>query len=149
MSCQSYQLEKMSRSFLLSLVALIFFYPILSTASLALNIPQPSTLPSNTSQLDRIIPHCFNDRSHPSIHPVVLGECQSALRALVQEPGFSQSHWFSRNHRRGIQVPRGWSAGDCVVFVTCKNDYDADIFRYADVLRIARGIIDMVSPSLI
>ena len=31
---------------------------------------------------------------------------------------------------------------DCIVFVSCENDYDADVFRYADVAQKAKKVID-------
>lgn len=40
-----------------------------------------------------------------------------------------------------IKLPVGWRAGNCVVFVSCSNLLDADIFRYADVARAVKNTI--------
>ena len=39
-------------------------------------------------------------------------------------------------------MPRGWLAEDCVIIISCENDRDAYAFRYADVLLIAKLIVD-------
>ena len=39
-------------------------------------------------------------------------------------------------------MPRGWLARDCIILVSCENDRDAFAFRYADVLVIARRLVE-------
>lgn len=121
------------------LFALILFYPILSTAIPTLNSSEPM------SALNGVTPQCFYPGSHHDICPTNLADCKKALQSLVREPNFTQYQWFSRNHRRGIQVPKGWRWGNCIIFTSCENDYDADTYRYSDVLRKAKAVIDLVS----
>ena len=42
-----------------------------------------------------------------------------------------------------MQVPKGWKAGDCIIFISCSNSLDADIFRYADVARAVKNTIEL------
>ncbi|KAM0799461.1 Alpha/Beta hydrolase protein [Usnea florida] len=84
----------------------------------------------------------FIPDAHPVLRPTNLADCKNALRTLVQQPGFKHSYRFSRNPRRGVQVPTGWRAGDCLILLSCENDYDADTFSYVDVLRGAKFVVD-------
>ena len=118
----------------------------LSSTNTSNHLFLPST--NNANPLKAIIPHCFIPGSHPDIHPTNVADCNAALHWLIREPGFTEYYRFSRNHRRGIQVPRGWHSGDCIIFTSCENDYDADTFRYADVLRVAKKVLDEVSHVL-
>ncbi|CAF9939412.1 hypothetical protein IMSHALPRED_001337 [Imshaugia aleurites] len=65
-----------------------------------------------------------------------------AMISLIGEPGFRDPWRFSRNPRRGVQVPKGWRSGNCLIMISCENDYDADDFSYADVLRKAKNVVD-------
>ena len=39
-------------------------------------------------------------------------------------------------------MPRGWRSGDCLILVSCENDRDAYTFRFADVLVVAKRLVD-------
>ena len=39
-------------------------------------------------------------------------------------------------------MPRGWKSGDCLILVSCENDRDAYTFRFADILVIAKRLVD-------
>ena len=39
-------------------------------------------------------------------------------------------------------MPRGWLVGKCIIIMSCENDRDAYAFRYADVLVIAKLIVE-------
>ena len=95
---------------------------------------------TNTS--NRIFPHCFTPTSVPGIRETNLTDCNTALRALALQPDFRTRFVFSKNTRRGLKVPRGWLAGNCIIIVSCENDRDAFTFRYADVLVIAKLIVE-------
>ena len=123
----------------------ILLYPLFTSSMSTLNTSYPvPDLPPN-SNLSAVRGHCFSSRDQRSITPTNVADCEEALRVLVREPGFSILRIFSRNHRRGVLVPRGWRANNCIIFTSCENDYDADLYRYADVLYQARRIIDQVS----
>lgn len=59
--------------------------------------------------------------------------------------GFRNRYRFSRNQRVGRAVPQYWRSGECIILMSCENDYDADVFSYVDVLRAAKKIVDQVS----
>ena len=42
-----------------------------------------------------------------------------------------------------IKLPVGWKAGHCVIFVSCSNSLDTDIFRYADIARAVKNTIEL------
>ena len=94
----------------------------------------------NTS--NRIFPHCFTPISVPGIQETNLTDCNTALRGLARQPDFRTRFVFSKNTRRGLKVPRGWLAGKCIILISCENDRDAFTFRYADVLVIAKLIVE-------
>ena len=100
---------------------------------------EPSII-TNTS--NRIRPHCFTPMSVPGIKETNLTDCNTALGGLARQPDFTTRFVFSKNTRRGLKVPKGWLAGDCIIIISCENDRDAYAFRYADVLLIAKLIVD-------
>ena len=87
------------------------------------------------------IEFCFDLGTHPGIGSPNLADCHGAMSQLVREPGFILERSFSRNWRRGIEVPKQWLRGDCTIFVSCGNDYDSDSFRYADIAHTAGNVI--------
>ena len=95
-----------------------------------------------TNASNRIFPHCFTPMSVPGIKETNLTDCNTALRGLARQPDFRTRFVFSKNTRRGLKVPRGWLARDCVIIISCENDRDAFAFRYADVLVIAKLIVE-------
>ena len=95
---------------------------------------------TNTS--NRIYPHCFTPTSVPGIQETNLTDCNTALRTLARQPDFRTRFVFSKNTRRGLKVPRAWLAGNCIILMSCLNDRDAYTFRYADVLVIAKLIVE-------
>ena len=42
-------------------------------------------------------------------------------------------------------MPKWWRSGNCLILLSCETDFDADIYRYADVLRKARNVVNQVS----
>ena len=127
------------------LLTAIFLFPILfpnaqARPSGALDQQLPAL--SNTS-LNEVIPHCFNQVSHPGIGFTNAADCNRALEGLIRQPGFTTFYRFSKNPRRAdvIKVPKGWGAGACVIYVSCSNTMDSDVFRYADVAYEARKVI--------
>ena len=103
---------------------------------------QLSALPNGS--FNEVIPHCFNQVSHPGIGFTNAADCNRALvEGLIRQPGFTTLYRFSKNPRRAdvIKVPKGWGAGACVIFVSCSNEMDTDVFRYADIAYEARKII--------
>lgn len=97
----------------------------------------------SNSSLNEVIPHCFDQVSHPGIGFTNAADCNRALEGLIRQPGFTTLYRFSKNPRRAdvVKVPMGWGAGACVIFVSCSNTRDTDVFRYADVAYEARKII--------
>lgn len=97
----------------------------------------------SNGSLNEVIPHCFDQVSHPGIGFTNAADCNRALEGLIRQPGFTTLYRFSKNPRRAdvIKVPMGWGAGACVIFVSCSNTRDTDVFRYADVAYEARKII--------
>lgn len=127
----------------LRIIASLLLFCVFNSHALSALEVSNSTIPLlKASTLGAVVPHCFSAGSHPQIRPTNLEDCKSTLRRLIHQPGFNDLHRFSRNHRRGIQVPIGWRSGNCVIFLSCENDYDADDFRYADIARSAKWVID-------
>jgi hypothetical protein len=62
---------------------------------------------------------------------------------MVLLPNFIIPYRFSKNKRRFdiIPLPKGWGTQDRIIFISCENDRDVDVFRLADVARQARNII--------
>ena len=106
----------------------------------SLLIDHKPSITSNSTNV--IVGHCFTPLSVPGIKETNLRDCRVALNVLARVPDFTTRFSFSKNPRRGIKVPRGWLAGDCIILVSCENDRDAWTFRFADVLAVAKRIID-------
>lgn len=99
--------------------------------------------PSNASQIS-VTPFCFTQTSHPGIVTTNAADCNRALGVLVRERHFTTPFKFSKSTSPFFDVivlPKGWGSGECVIFVSCANREDTDIFSYADVARIARRIV--------
>ena len=103
---------------------------------------QPSLSRSNGSTNDVLL-HCFTPAAHPDRGPTNADDCKNALAMMVLQPNFVIPYRFSKNKRRldVIPLPKGWGTQDCIIFVSCENDRDVDVFRLADVARQARNII--------
>lgn len=95
-----------------------------------------------TNSSNNIIPHCYTPGTSPVIGETNLKDCRDALLVLARNPDFTIPLRFSKNPRRGFKIPRGWTSGECIIFVSCENDRDAYTFRFADVLVVAKRIID-------
>lgn len=95
-----------------------------------------------TNSSNNIIPHCYTPDTSAEIGETNLKDCRAALLILARNPDFTIPMSFSKNPRRGIKVPRGWTSGECIIFVSCENDRDAYTFRFADVLVVAKKIVD-------
>ena len=113
---------------------------ILAHHATSIHMDLSPSVKTNTS--NRIFPHCFTPISVPGIQETNLTDCNNALRLLARQPDFRTRFIFSKNTRRGLKVPRAWLAGDCVILISCENDRDAYAFRYADVLVIAKLIVE-------
>ena len=96
---------------------------------------------SNTT--NGIQQRCFDQHSYPGIDFTNLADCRLAMGNLVRQPRFRAKTWFSRNQRVGVMVPKEWNNHDCTIYVSCINDYDREMFSYADIARIAQNIITM------
>ena len=100
------------------------------------------------SSLNAVISHCYTPDSSetPGIQPVNLKACQDALKILVHTPDFTTRFRFSKNPRAmAKEVPMGWQPGsnaDCRIVINCYNDHDSAVFRFADVARGAKRIIE-------
>lgn len=95
-----------------------------------------------TNTLNAITPHCFTPDKDPDIAETNLNDCRDALTILARNPDFTTRYRFSKNPRRGAKVPRGWMSGKCIILVSCENDRDAYTFRFADVLVVAKRLVD-------
>lgn len=119
---------------------LLLLLAILAHHATSIHIDLNPIIITNTSNL--ITPHCFTPMSVPGIRETNLADCRTALGGLARQPDFTTRFIFSKNTRRGLKVPRGWLAGDCIILVSCENDRDAFAFRYADILVIARRLVE-------
>lgn len=124
-------------------VSLLLLLALPSNASKDQNSPVTFNSSSNP-----IIPHCYvpEGQDTPGIISTDLKACKDALAVLIRTPDFTTRFRFSRNPRAMAKIiPTGWQLGtesECRIIVNCQNDRDTAIFRYADVARIAKGIID-------
>ena len=71
----------------------------------------------------------------------------------MREPGFTTPYIFSRTPRFGVQtLPKRWKSGECLIYVSCINDHDVDVFRFADVahqaLKVIEACVDVQEPRL-
>lgn len=99
--------------------------------------------PLNISRVS-VMPFCFNQESHPGILTTNARDCNRALGSLVRERHFTTPLKFSKSASPFFDVivlPKGWGSGECVIFVSCANKEDTEIFKYSDVARIARKVI--------
>ncbi|KAL2041856.1 hypothetical protein N7G274_005641 [Stereocaulon virgatum] len=103
---------------------------------------QPSLSNSNGGPNDVHL-HCFTPVAHPDRGPTNVNDCKSVLEMIVSLPDSLTPYRFSKNKRRldVIPLPKGWRTRDCIIFVSCENDRDMDVFRLADAARQARNII--------
>ena len=97
----------------------------------------PSLAPSNPG----IIAACFTPELR-TVSETNMQDCRNALQVLARAPDFTTPMTYSKNPRRGAIIPRGWVANDCLIMVSCDNDRDAYTFRLADVLVVAKKIVD-------
>ena len=87
--------------------------------------------------------HCFTPDIDPDIQATNLKDCRDALLNLARAPDFRTPRSYSDNPRRGLRrLPLDWQSGNCLILVGCENDRDAYTFRFADVLPVARKLID-------
>lgn len=122
------------------LFVLLLLHAITLAASPAVNESQPSLSVFDGIAND-VWPFCFTPETHPGFRLTNSQDCMDALRELVREPSFLVPFQFSKNSRRGIKLPKSWRSGQCVIFVSCANDRDADTFTYAHVAQQARRVI--------
>ena len=99
----------------------------------------PTTMTNTSNRVDF---HCFNPETSPEMGEVSLRDCRGALLVLARNPDFTTPFRFSKNPRRGLKIPRGWTSGECLIVMSCENDRDAATFRFADVLVVARRLVD-------
>lgn len=92
--------------------------------------------------LNRIAPQCYTPDVDISLREVDPNDCRDTLLQIARAPNFLTPRRYSKNPRRGLPLPIGWKAGDCLIFVSCENDRDAFTFRIADVLPPATRIVD-------
>lgn len=98
-----------------------------------------TTATDSSNDLDA---HCFTPETSPEMTEVSLRSCRAALQVLARNPDFTTPFRFSKNPRRGIKIPRAWTSGDCTIIMSCENDRDAYTFRFADVLVVAKWLVD-------
>ena len=93
--------------------------------------------------LHRVKGQCFTPALDPDLGPTNLKDCRDALVKLATAPDFTTPMSYSKNPRRGLRpLPLDWYSGDCLILVSCENERDAYTFRYADVLPVARTLVD-------
>ena len=98
----------------------------------------PSLAPSSNA----IIAACFTPEIR-TVSETNMQDCRNALTVLARAPDFTTPKTYSKNPRReALSIPKGWVAGDCLIMVSCDNDRDAYTFRLADVLAVAKKIVD-------
>lgn len=102
--------------------------------------PNP-TMKANTS--NRIEPRCFTPETSPDVGETNQNDCRDALLILARTRGFTNPYQFSKDPRRGVRLPLVWKSRECVIFVNCENDHDAYTFRFADVLVVAKRLVDV------
>ena len=102
---------------------------------------QTLTLQGPNDSYPEITPHCFTPASLEGVGETNPHDCRAALEILIRQPHFTTRYSFSKNPRRGLKVPKGWTSGQCVIFVSCENDRDAYTFRLADVAANARKLV--------
>ena len=124
---------------------ILLFLQILSS------LEAPPTLPiqpllSVARGIENSTPFCFTPESHPGIRTTNTADCHRALRYLISAPHFRTRFRFSKNPRNGVQVPKGWQHGECVIYVSCASAHDSDYFTLADVsteaVRIIKECVD-------
>lgn len=120
-------------------VSLILLSTLVCRATLTLIDLVSSSITNSTN---RIVPHCFDQDTSPRMGKPNLKDCRDALVILARNPDFTTPFSFSKNPRRGVKVPRGWRSGECLIFVSCENDRDAYTFRFADVLVVAKRLVE-------
>ena len=118
------------------LLLLISVAPHAASMVIDLN-PNISIISSN-----RIISHCFTPDSHPDMGETNLRDCRDTLVAIAHTPDFTTPIRFSKNPRSGASLPRSWRSGECLIFVSCENNRDSYTFRFADVLQLAKNLVD-------
>lgn len=97
----------------------------------------------SSTALNRVEGHCFTPELDPNLQETNLEDCRDALRNLAMAPDFTTPRGYSKNPRRGLHpLPLHWISGDCLILVSCENSRDAYTFRFADVLPVARKVID-------
>ena len=101
----------------------------------ALINPQPTTL-------NQIRPQCYTPAVDPAISDPDLKDCRDTLVRIASTPNFRTPKRYSKNHRSGLPLPRIWNSGSCLIFVSCENDSDSFTFSFADVLVVAKKIVD-------
>ena len=134
-------------SFRLAFTSLLLVFALHSNGSPTISRNQNSLVTFNSS-FNEIIPHCYTPEGGdtPDIKPVDLKSCKDALAVLVQTPDFTTRFRFSKNPRAmAKELPVGWQLGigaPCRIVVSCQNNKDSAVFRYADIAQVARNIID-------
>lgn len=119
----------------------------LQSNSLPTTPGNPDSLMMDNSSANAVINHCYtpNGQETPGIKPTNLQACKDALNLLVHTPDFTTEFRFSRNPRAmAKQLPIGWQVNyysDCRILVSCENDRDTAVFRYADVAQAAKRVI--------
>lgn len=119
----------------------------LQSCSLPTTSRDPHSLMMVNSSANAIIGRCYTPDSQetPGIKATNLQACKEALNLLVHTPDFTTEFRFSKNPRTmAKRLPLDWQVNfysDCRILVTCANDRDTAVFRYADVAQAARRII--------
>lgn len=134
--------KMLSLRYTLSLCTIISLCFLTSIFGLLISPERALSLPSS-NRTDNNLVDCMDPTTHPGVQPTSFSDCNSALLKIIEQPGFLNKWWFSRNWRFGIQVPKLWKSenGECTILVSCGNDYDRDRFTYRDVLHAAKHII--------
>ena len=136
----------------LVLASLLLLFALHSNAFPATLRNQTSLVMFNTA-FNAVRPLCYTpeDEATPGIEPVNLNACKDALRVLIHTPDFASQLRFSRNPRTmAKKLPLGWQLGreaDCRIVLSCANDRDSAVFRFADVAQVARRIMDRCVDS--
>ena len=80
---------------------------------------------------------CFTPDAGHEIEEVELKDCRNALLVLARAPSFTTPMTYSKN------------PGGCLILVSCYNDRDAYTFRLADVLAVAKKLVDTCVESTV
>ena len=133
------------------LILSLLTHYFLSTSS-ATSTPNANlSLIPTTNATNDIEGYCFDKESRPGIGYTDSADCRRVLRLISDDHHYRDRTplRFSKNPRNGIRVPKGWQYDDCLIYISCQNDRDADTFTLMDIFKAAVTVIkDCVDETL-